>query len=232
MADTSKQEATTASGASIYSVPLLLRWFYDLWVLNISNTFFWRCSTSKILLPFFQKNVRDHHLDIGVGTGYYLANVEFPSKSTITLCDLNADSLAEAQKRIGRERTRCIVHDIEKPLPQDEKYFGSISLMYLLHCMPGPPVRKAAIFGHLRERLNKDGVLFGATILGKGVEHNLGGRTLMNAYNKKGIFGNVEDSADVFLDALKKNFEDVDARMEGTVLLFTAKKPKRGQSKL
>ena len=41
--------------------------------------------------------------------------------------------------------------------------------------------------------LASDGVLFGSTILGRGVRHNLLGRRLMRLYNRKGIFSNLED---------------------------------------
>lgn len=122
-------------------------------------------------------------------------------------------------------KTECLLHDIFEPLPT-RKEFGSISLMYLLHCMPGMPEEKAAIFGHLKNNLEKGGVLFGATVLGKGVEHNWAGRYLMDIYNKKGIFGNLDDGAEVFLAELKRHFEDVDAKMEGVVLLFTARGPR------
>ncbi len=220
---TSKASTDTAPGAAIYS-PLLLRFLYDTWVLGITNTYIWRCSTSRILLPFFKARASSRHLDIGVGTGYYLAHTKFPRDASVTLCDLNPDSLATAKSRIPKLKTECLLHDIFEPLPTDEK-FGSISLIYLLHCMPGPPERKAAIFGNLKNNMEEGGVLFGATVLGKGVEHNWAGRTLMNLYNKKGIFGNWDDSAEVFLKDLKIHFEDVDARMEGVVLLFTAKGP-------
>jgi len=51
----SSQRTLTAAGAAIYSLPLHLRFFYDFWVLGISNTFFWRCRTSKVLLPSSRK---------------------------------------------------------------------------------------------------------------------------------------------------------------------------------
>lgn len=218
------EDISTAAGAAIYSFPLLLQVFYDFWVLGISNAFFWRCSTSKILLPFFKQHVRPRHLDIGVGTGYYLAKTDLPADASITLCDLNKYSLTAAKNRLAKSKTQTLLHDIEKPLPVPSK-FQSISLMYLLHCMPGPPERKATIFCHLRDRLEPDGVLFGSTILGKGVEHNFGGRLLMSIYNQKGIFGNSNDSAQTFLNALKTEFEDVDAKLEGCVLLFAARVP-------
>ena len=98
-------------------------------------------------------------------------------------------------------------------------------MIYLLHCMPGPPKRKAAIFGNLKKNLKEGGLIFGATVLGKGVEHNWAGRLLMDFYNKKGILANREDDAEVFLKELKLHFEEVEARIEGVVLLFTAKRP-------
>lgn len=53
--------------------------------------------------------------------------------------------------------------------------------------MPSPPSRKAAIFAHLKMHLAEDDVLFGATVLGKGVEHNCAGRFLTLIY-KKGVY--------------------------------------------
>ena len=69
-------------------------------------------------------------------------------------------------------------------------------------------------------------MLFGATVLGKGVEHNWAGRFLMRIYNKKGIFGNLDDGAEVFLKELKANFEDVETEVKGVVLLFVARRPR------
>lgn len=101
--------------------------------------------------------------------------------------------------------------------------FDSISLVYLLHCLAGPVSDKADIFRHLKEHLEDGGTLFGATVLGKGVRHNWAGRWLMRIYNRKGIFGNLDDGAEVFLEVLKECFDDVEARVEGVVLVFAAR---------
>ena len=97
--------------------------------------------------------------------------------------------------------------------------------MYIFHCLPGPPERKATVFRHLKKSLLDDGVIFGSTVLGKGVVHNWAGRCLLWLYNSTGVFGNAQDSPDVFLKELKLNFRDVDARIEGRVLLFAARGP-------
>ena len=225
----STQQASTAAGGSVYSLPGLLSFVYDIWVLGISNFYIWRCPTRTTLLPFFKTRRSAHnHLDIGVGTGYYLAHADFPKSANVTLCDLNPNSLEAAKVRLGKGGLEAgtLLHDVEKPLLLKGQKFDSISLMYLLHCMPGPPERKAAIFDHLRTNLADGGLVFGSTILGQGVSHNLAGKTLMNAYNRKGIFGNAEDGVEIFVEALRRNFEEVEVDIMGVVLLFTARRPK------
>lgn len=105
--------------------------------------------------------------------------------------------------------------------------FDSISLFYLLHCVPGPCSAKARIFENLKTYLAADGTLYGATILGQGgdIDFNWFASALLNVYNKKGIFGNSEDTEKLFVEALGRNFETVESRVEGCVLLFKASKP-------
>lgn len=110
------------------------------------------------------------------------------------------------------------------PLPGTER-FDSISLFYLLHCLPGPLEAKGAIFGNLKYSLRPDGVLFGATILGDEAGHNAFGRKLMNLYNSKGIFGNRHDTQAGFEACLRKHFGEVSLQREGCVLMFSASQP-------
>jgi len=213
---------SSAAGAAVYS-PLTLA-LYDAWVLGISNRYAWRCPTNEVLLPFFRANVRARHLDIGVGTGYYLVKAQLPADTQVTLLDLNPSSLEAAKRRIGRAHTRTIQHDVMTPIPGEER-FDSISLFYLLHCLPGPLDAKAAIFGNLKHNLQPCGVLFGATILGDEANHNGFGRKLMAVYNKKGIFGNRDDTQLGFEAHLREHFRDVTLKREGCVLLFRAAQP-------
>ncbi|SEJ21275.1 bifunctional 2-polyprenyl-6-hydroxyphenol methylase/3-demethylubiquinol 3-O-methyltransferase UbiG [Pseudomonas sp. NFR16] len=213
---------SSAAGAAVYS-PFTLA-LYDAWVLGISNRYAWRCPTKEVLLPFFRANTGLRHLDIGVGTGYYLANAQLPADTQITLLDLNPSSLEAARRRIDRPGTRTLQHDVMTPIPGDE-LFDSISLFYLLHCLPGPLDAKAAIFGTLKHNLQPGGVLFGATILGDEAGHNGFGRKLMAVYNKKGIFGNRGDTQLGFEAHLRQHFRDVTLKREGKVLLFRAAQP-------
>ena len=213
---------SSAAGAAVYS-PFTLA-LYDAWVLGISNRYAWRCPTQSVLLPFFRANVRPRHLDIGVGTGYYLAKTPLSSQTHVTLLDLNPSSLEAAKRRIARPGTRTIQHDVMTPLSGDER-FDSISLFYLLHCLPGPLDAKAGIFSHLKHNLQPGGVLFGATILGDQAGHNAFGRRLMAVYNKKGIFGNRHDTEVGLEGHLREHFRDVTLKREGRVVLFRAAQP-------
>ncbi|AHF66879.1 MULTISPECIES: class I SAM-dependent methyltransferase [Pseudomonas] len=215
---------SSEAGAAVYS-PLTLK-LYDWWVLGVSNRFAWQCSTTQVLQPFFNRHVGARHLDVGVGTGYYLANANLPISTEVTLLDLNSSSLEAARQRFGRPGIRVIRHDVFKPFePGHETGFDSISLFYLLHCLPGTMSDKAQVFANLKTRLKDDGVLFGATILGDEAGHNGFGRKLMDVYNKKGIFGNRSDSVASLRNALALHFKDVTVEVTGKVALFTARSP-------
>jgi SAM-dependent methyltransferase len=210
----------TESGAAVYS-PLTLA-LYDAWVLGVSNRFAWQCSTREVLLPFFKRHVGLAHLDVGVGTGFYLEKADLPASTEVTLMDLNASSLAAAKRRFGRSSTRTVRHDVMQPWPEPTHY-DSISLFYLLHCLPGTLAEKASVFANLKTHLMPDGVLFGATILGDSAGHNGFGQKLMAVYNRKGIFSNRHDDASTLEQVLRRHFGQVDITVKGKVALFTAR---------
>lgn len=214
-------EISNEKGARVYT-PLILK-LYDLWVLQISNNYAWRCHTDNILLRHFQINMATKHLDIGVGTGYYIANIKDGSDN-ITLLDLNPNSLSAAAKRIGGHRISHVLQlDIFNPLPESERgQYDSVSLYYLLHCLRGTMHEKARAIEHASQALTDRGTLHGATILGKGVEHNGFGRYLMKVYNKKGIFSNAADSLEDLRTELESYFDKVDIHQHGVVAVFTA----------
>jgi len=59
------------AGQAVYSKRVLGN--YDLVVLGLSNRFLWRCPTER-LLEHYNRHVTENHLDVGVGTGYFLDN--------------------------------------------------------------------------------------------------------------------------------------------------------------
>lgn len=227
-----KSDKAIQSGAAVYS-PRVLR-LYDLWVLEFSNRYAWMCHTGTVLLPFFQRHLSKNHLDVGVGTGYYLAHSAFPPEQKITLLDLNPNSLESARARISHLRPSLIQEDVLHPgSALDGRKFDSISLFYLLHCLPGDMTAKATTtFDLLRRHLNVNGVLYGATILGDEAQHNWLGRRLMRLYNEKGIFGNRHDTLQALTAALSRHFVDVNVRQHGKVALFSAQLRGSADSKI
>ena len=88
------------AGQAIYSLAVLRT--YDWIVLGLSDRFFWRCPTSE-LRRLYDRNVSDRHLDVGVGTGYFLDKAKWPiAKPSITLLGSNPNCLQFASKRIRR----------------------------------------------------------------------------------------------------------------------------------
>ncbi|GKT47443.1 uncharacterized protein ColSpa_07624 [Colletotrichum spaethianum] len=176
-------------------------------------------------------------LDIGVGTGYFLEHASIPAGSKIYLVDLNRAALQAARSRAmaAHPKTTCetSVADFLDPGGKGLRCedlgggsFDAISTTMLLHCLPGPPVRKADALIRLRYLLAPGGTLFGMTILGRGVKHNIWGKQLMFWHNLLRLFGNTEDDVEGFIGPLRAVFEDVMWEVHGTMLLFEARNPK------
>ena len=204
------------------------RWLlslYDFAILGVISSWAWRCSTKKVQVPFFRENLGKNHVDIGVGTGYYLVKAGAPKDTKFTLVDLNENPLKVTKARFGREDVTLIQHDIFERLPTTEK-FDSMSLFYFLHCLPGPLSKKMAIFEHLKRNLTRDGVCYGSTILGTGVPYNWFARWMRQRCNDKGILDNWMDNKEEIVAALEQHFEKVEAEVVGTILIFKARGPK------
>jgi len=220
----SASEAAVARGASIYT-PWTLA-LYDVVVLGLSNALVWRFSTRHIL-NLYNENVSGRHLDVGVGTGYFLDRCRFPiGAPTIALLDLNPNSLAATAKRLRRYAPSCHQGNVLDPVDFGMCRFDSIGLNYLLHCLPGNLRTKSTVFHHLKLLLSDKGVLFGSTILGKDVQRSLPARSLMNLYNAKGVFSNLSDCKQDLEAGLDSHFDEYAVRVQGCVALFSARKPK------
>ena len=207
------------TGQAVYSKKVLS--IYDIWVLGFSNSYLWKCPTS-IIGNKFVALVSDNHLDVGVGTGYYLKNYLPSIVRRIALIDLNNNSLESTSKAIKHLSPEVYCRNILEPLMLNCEKFDSVSINYLLHCLPGDLSEKSIVFSHLREVINEGGVLFGSTILGKNISRNTLAKKLMAFYNKKGIFNNINDDL-VSLDiALKEHFSDVKIEIIGCVAIFSA----------
>lgn len=214
--------AESAAGANVYSKPVLA--LYDVTVLGFSNTFIWKCPT-QLIVEHYNKYVSNHHLDVGVGTGYFLDRCAFPtSNPSLTLMDLNPNSLTAAARRVRRYHPATLLADVTMPICASMAPFDSIGIGYLLHCLPGPMRHKAATIGHLASLLNPGGVLFGTTILGQGVRHSPLARIALRHYNKDGVFSNMDDSTQGLHEALARHFGTVSVQVVGCVAFFSARR--------
>ncbi|KPM42835.1 hypothetical protein AK830_g3748 [Neonectria ditissima] len=239
------------NAGSIRFTPLVLR-IYDWYVIRVSAPWVWRCSTEKYLLPFFKENFSKRHLDIGVGNGYFpitsLSSIQASSGERdqhITLVDLSQHSLDSAKQRIlsfhPKVDVRAVLADAVKPMPGplQGEVFDSASQYLLLHHMPGPTAHKAQAFRVAKQHLSDNGVLFGATVLGKVWEKAEKGYKVkadkmsglssfaLGFYNKRGIFDNYGEDPGVFEDVLKSEFEEVETHIVGMIFFFKAKRPRR-----
>lgn len=207
------------AGQAVYT-PRSLR-AYDAFVLGFSNTWLWRCPTRE-LEAMYARNVAGHHLDVGVGTGYFLDHARWPvTNPDIMLADLNPHSLAAAAGRISRYAPRSMVANIFEPLEIKET-FESVGLCYLLHCLPGRIADKAVVFDNLRPVLSARARVFGATIVQGDAPRSKPAQALMDYYNRKGIFSNAHDTAAELESELNKRFAHVRVHLRGAVAIFEA----------
>jgi 2-polyprenyl-3-methyl-5-hydroxy-6-metoxy-1,4-benzoquinol methylase len=209
------------AGQAVYS-KLVLN-VYDIWVLGISNSYIWKCSSGKIL-NHFRQHISANHLDVGVGTGYFLDKCNLPLTSRIALMDLNNNSLQSSSTRLSRYNPEKYRQNILEPLNYTVKPFDSISLNYLLHCLPGDLSQKAVVFDNVLPLLSTGGTIFGSTILQGKLRRNAAAVKLMNIYNRKGIFSNTMDTLEELENVMGKRFKQFEIKTEGCVALFSAKK--------
>ena len=222
---TDAQQDASAAGQAVYS-PLVLS-VYDIVVLGISNRFLWRCPTPG-LVDLYNRNLGARHLDIGVGTGYFLDRATWPvAKPEITLLDLNPNSLAAAAHRIARYEPKSVVADVLKPLPPETgpAPFQSVGLSYLFHCLPGSIPEKAVVFDHIRPFLASGSRVFGSTIVQGNVPRSRPAQKLMDVYNSKGIFSNSKDTVEDLEAELRRRFPKVTVNLKGSVAVFEAEVP-------
>lgn len=211
------------AGAAIYSRALLST--YDLMVLGVSSRFLWQCRSAEVL-ALYNEHISNNHLDVGVGTGYFLDHCRFPTlRPRLSLLDLNANSLAYTAHRVRRYGPSVYSGDVLAPLSLPAPPYDSIGLNYLLHCLPGTIESKAKAFDHLRAHLAPGGALFGSTILRSDANTPSVGRVLMRYYNGRRIFSNDGDTLDGLRAALETRFKMVTIRRRGCVALFSARTP-------
>jgi SAM-dependent methyltransferase len=213
-------------GQSDYNRPLLR--LYDPLVLGFAARFVWRCPTTR-LVEGYRRHIRDSHLDVGPGTGYFLERSGLPDGSRVTIVDPNANVLDHASRRLRHLDVTAIEADVLKPLPVDGP-FDSAALHLVIHCLPGPLPRKAAAVANVAAVLAPTGVLFGASVLGTAGPQTWLSRRVLDAFNRRAAFDNLNDSEEGLGEILAASFEHVELETVGSVAIFAATNPRTDSS--
>lgn len=208
-------------GRAVYSKKLLPS--YDWIVTYFSNSFIWRCHRRHIQ-ALFDQCIDQKHLDVGVGTGYYLQNTKAPLLADLTLMDANPLCLQGAAQALEPLSPKTIHADIYAPPEQLRDTFDSVSINYLLHCIPGNHNDKRQAIKNVASLLKKEGTLFGSTIIADPSLQSFWSEKLMGFYNRKGIFSNLDDTEKAMITMLTSALSAVQTKRIGTVLLFEGKK--------
>jgi SAM-dependent methyltransferase len=209
-------------GQSDYTRSLLR--LYDPVVLGVVAKAVWRCPTSR-LVEGYRQHIRDRHLDVGPGTGYFLEHSGLPDRSRVTILDPNPNVLDHAARRLRRLDVTAVEADVLKPLPVDGR-FASAALHLVIHCLPGPMSRKAAAVANVAAVLAPTGVLFGASVLGTAGPQTWLSRRVLAAFNRRGAFDNLGDTEEGLREILAASFEHVELETVGSIAIFAATGPR------
>ncbi|MFC2068422.1 class I SAM-dependent methyltransferase [Chloroflexota bacterium] len=212
------------AGQALYT-PFFL-YIYNWFALGLNCRFIWECPT-KHVIKLYNQYISGNHLDIGVGTGYFLEKCIFPiTKPRLVLVDLNPNSLVLAQKRLVQYQPQVYRRNILEPLNLniDTLGFDSIGITHILHCLPGNMQTKGIVFQHVKSLLNPGGILFGATLLYKGVKRNPLATYLFWWTNVFGFMTNKQDDLEGLEENLRAHFSESHIEVIGCEALFWARK--------
>jgi ubiquinone/menaquinone biosynthesis C-methylase UbiE len=193
---------------------------YDRLALGMMSRLVWKCPSDNII-KLYNKHISANHLDVGVGTGYFLDNCTFPAPAPrLVLADLNPNSLSIAGKRLARYSPQTFRHNVLEPLEVDGPRFDSIATNHLLHCVPGTMQTKEIVFENLKTLLNPGGVLFGTTLLYRGVKRSIQATWCFHWLNLMGIMTNKQDDVEGLKQNLTRHFAESGIEIIGCGALF------------
>ena len=110
--------------------------YYD-WLLEFTCNRVWHCSIRRTL-ELYRRHLSSNHLEVGVGTGYFLDHSHLPgSAPRLALLDLSPDCLKHTAARLARYAPEVYRANALAPIELAVQRFDSIALNYVLHCMPG-----------------------------------------------------------------------------------------------
>ncbi len=213
-------KAEVEAGQAVYT-PGMLR-FYNFLILKVIVPYIWRCPVNNVV-KMYNENITSNHLEIGVGSGYFLENTMFPSDNPrLALMDLNPNSLKFTAGKVSKYKPEIYRANILEPIEADIAKFDSVAINAVIHCLPGTMATKLVVFDHIKSLLNPGGVVFGSTILNIGVKQNWLTKRFMKKFNKDKIFCNLKDDLSTLEEGLTERFSKSEVKVIGTAALFRA----------
>ncbi|MGD2060395.1 MAG: class I SAM-dependent methyltransferase [Acidimicrobiia bacterium] len=204
--------------------PGVLR-IYDRWVAGFMAERVWQTGTD-VGLDLYRRHMGERHLDVGPGTGFFIAAANPESDTELTLLDANPHVLEHCAKTLAAWNPTMVEANVLQPLPI-EGPFDSAALTHVIHCLPGPMMAKAPAIDHISAILSADGVLFGGTVLGLTEEHTWPARLFLRVANLQGGFDNRDDDVGGLRTLLERYFDDVEIDVSGSIAYFVAARPHR-----
>jgi len=198
---------------------------YDLVLQGISGPL-WGCPVKRNL-QHYDENVTKNHLEVGVGTGFFIDKCRFPTaQPRLVLMDPNPDPLNHCAVRLSRYKPTLHVGDVLKSILPESLggRFDSVGINHVIHCLPGTMEEKGVAFRNLRELLNEGGVVFGATVLGQGVKHNWLGTKWLKRFNDRHVLDNWRDNSEDLKRVLGNIFSSSSVVVVGRTALFQARR--------
>jgi SAM-dependent methyltransferase len=202
---------------------------YDLWVVGLMAPHIWKVGADPGL-DLYRNHMGARHLDVGPGTGYFIAKAQPPVDIELTLVDPNTNVLDLCAQRLAAWDPAMVEANVLEPLPV-EGPFDSAALTHVIHCLPAPMAAKARAVEHVAAVLSDDGVLFGGTVLGPSAEHTRAARMFLRLANRQGGFDNRGDDVAGLRSILEASFEDVEITLPaGSIAYFIASRPRERTS--
>lgn len=225
---------------------------YDAMVWDFNAPFHWRIHRDDIAALYEQGlQGSERHCEVAVGTGLFLRSWANATGSNercmqhLTLMDLSTSSLERCHQRLQQVDyfdnnhnnhnvtiERVPANILKSPDTTLQGQFNSVAANFLLHCLHGKSLLdKRSAVESCAALLQKDGVLFGSTILGKDLlqddivagPHAIATNQL---YNDLGIFGNIGDTFSDMSTILEDSFQEVAIYKVGYCAVWLARNPK------
>lgn len=201
---------------------------YDRWVVGFMSPRVWKMGAGPGL-DLYRNHMGRRHLDVGPGTGYFIAESGPPAGTRLTLVDPNPHVLAHCAVTLRPWEPTTVRANVLQLLPL-EGPFDSVGLTHVIHCLPGPMNAKAPAVENIAAVLAEDGVLFGGTVLGLAAEHSWPARQFLRLANLHGGFDNRGDDVVGLRRILENSFREVEIETPtGSVAYFVASQPRRHQ---